>query len=179
MQPFVGQILAFGGTFAPSGYMACAGQLLPIAQYDALYALIGTTYGGDGQQTFALPDLRGRVPIHMGQGTGLSVYVIGERSGSESVPLMLNQLPSHGHAVNVVTGQGGNLAKPASNAYLADEFQNPVTVSTYRAYDAANQVSLAGNSVGRIGGSLPHDNMQPYVAITYCIAIAGIFPSRN
>jgi microcystin-dependent protein len=179
-QPFIGEILTFAGTFAPVNYVLCAGQLLPISQYNALYSLIGTTFGGDGLNTFAVPDLRSRVPIHMGQGNNLSSYVIGELSGMENVPLSTRQLPAHNHPVAVVTGQGGNLATPGVNAYLADEFQSVATVSTYLPYDSANQqVALASATITQVGESLPHDNIQPVQALLYCIAVNGIFPTRN
>lgn len=179
-QPFIGQILTFAGTFAPVNYALCNGQLVQISQNSALYNLIGTTYGGDGINTFGLPNLQSRVPVHMGQGVGLSNYVIGQPGGSENVTLSTSQLPSHNHFVNVVTGQGGNSATPASNVYLADEFQNgAVAANVYLPFANANQTALANNSIGQQGSSLPHDNIQPYVAITYCIALYGIYPSQS
>lgn len=181
-QPYLGQIMLFGGTFAPRNYMTCAGQLVSIAQFDALYNLIGTTYGGDGVNTFALPDMRSRIPIHMGQGPGLSTYVIGQRAGTESVTLTPTTIPQHNHMVAVVTGLGGNAAKPNSTTYLADEFQNPATQPSlaYIPYSSANtQVPLAGQTIAPAGQSVPHSNLQPYQAALYCIAVEGIYPSQG
>ncbi len=180
-QPFVGQILTFAGSFAPSNYMLCAGQLLPISQYDALYNLIGTMYGGDGVQTFALPDLRGRVPIHMGQGLGLSVYVQGQRAGVENVTLITNNLPSHSHQLNIVSGAASS-PTPTSGSYLATEVQGNTssTAFAYQPYSASNaQVPLSGNSISMAGQGLPHNNIQPVVALTYCIAVNGIYPTQG
>lgn len=179
---YVGQILAFGGTFAPIGYALCAGQLLPISQYEALYNLIGTTYGGDGISSFAVPDLRSRVPIHQGQGLGLSTYVMGMASGAENVTLLTTQIPAHSHLVSAVTGQGANsVATPSSSTYLADGYQNPATAAyNYLSYASGNtQVPLAPNTVGPAGGSLPHNNIQPCQAVLYCIATSGIYPSQG
>lgn len=178
-QPFLGQILTFAGNFAPYNYMLCAGQLLSIAQFDALFALIGTTYGGDGVGTFALPDLRSRVPVHVGTGPGLSTYVLGQNSGFENITLVSNNLPSHSHPVNIVTA-AGNLAAPGGSAYLAGEFQDGPAVPTYLTYSSANaQVALAPNTIGLTGNSLPHYNIQPVQALNYCIAVNGIFPTQG
>jgi microcystin-dependent protein len=176
-QPFVGQILTFAGTFAPANYALCAGQLLQISQNPVLYQLIGTTYGGDGVQTFGLPDLRSRVPVHQGQGNGLSPYVLGQLSGTENVTLTTGELPSHSHPVNVV-GSAGNLAGPTSAARLANQAPPQGNAYAYLPYSGA-QVALAGNSVGQTGNSLSHDNIQPVQAITYCIALYGIFPTQG
>ena len=181
-QPFIGQILTFGGNFAPLGYMTCSGQSLSIAQYSTLFNLIGTTYGGNGTTTFNLPDLRSRVPIHMGTGAGLSTYVIGQLAGVENVTLAANQNPAHNHLVNVVTGRGasGSSAAPTGSAYLSDEYQNPTsTAINYLAYAPTNQVNLAAVSVATAGGNIPHSNIQPFVALLYCIAVDGVYPSRN
>ncbi len=180
-EPYVGQILTFAGNFAPRNYMLCAGQLLPISQYDVLYNLIGTIYGGDGVQTFALPDLRSRVPIHMGQGLGLSVYVQGQRSGVENVTLLTNNLPSHSHQLNIVSG-AASAATPTGSSYLATEVQSNTssTAFAYLPYSASNQqVPLSGSSISMTGQSLPHNNIQPVVALTYCIAVYGIYPTQG
>ncbi|GLS20281.1 microcystin dependent MdpB family protein [Labrys miyagiensis] len=179
---YVGQILAFAGTFAPRGYVLCAGQLLPISQFDVLYNLIGTTYGGDGVNTFAVPDLRSRVPIHQGQGPGLSNYLLGTVAGVENVALISAQIPAHSHLVTVVTGQGSSsVSTPGSATYLADGYQNPPTAAyNYLPYSSSNtQVALAGNTIKTAGGGLPHSNIQPCQAILYCIAIAGVYPSQG
>ncbi|WP_413989003.1 phage tail protein [Labrys okinawensis] len=179
---YVGQILAFAGTFAPRGYVLCAGQLLPISQYEVLYNLIGTTYGGDGATTFGVPDLRSRVPIHQGQGPGLSNYIIGTAAGVESVALISAQIPAHNHQVTVVTGQGTNsVSTPSSTTYLADGYQNPATAAyNYLPYSSNNtQVALATNTIKVAGGGVPHNNIQPCQAVLYCIAIAGVYPSQG
>jgi microcystin-dependent protein len=179
-QPFIGQILTFAGTFAPLNYALCNGQLLQISQNTTLYQLIGATYGGDGVQTFALPNLQSRVPVHVGQGNGLSAYVLGEPGGSEDVTLSTSELPSHTHAINVVTGPG-TLATPGGSTYLATQAPTPAgNADAYLAYSAANiQIPLASNSVTQTGQSLPHPNIQPVQAITYCIALYGIFPTQS
>jgi microcystin-dependent protein len=181
-EPYVGQILTFGGNFAPVNYMTCSGQSLYISQYATLFNLIGTTYGGNGTTTFNLPDLRGRVPIHQGTGLGLSTYVIGQTGGVESVTLAVNQMPTHNHGVNAVTGQAGAgaSAAPTSAAYLADEYQNPATNAFgYVSPGSGNQVNMAGVSVTQAGGGIAHENRQPFMAILYCIAVFGVYPSQT
>jgi len=175
-QPYVGEIRMFGGNFNPSGWQNCDGQLVAISQYETLFQLIGTTYGGDGQSNFALPDLRGRAPIHTGTNpsTGSS-YPLAQAAGSESVTLTTQQLPGHSHPVQATTtGQTvapGNTALPALPAS---------TQSGTAIYDAATpSVNLNAGSVGNAGGSQPHDNMQPYLAVTYIISMFGIFPSAT
>jgi microcystin-dependent protein len=169
-QPFIGQVKMFGGNFAPIGYAFCNGQLLAIAQNDALFALIGTTYGGDGQTTFALPDLRGRIPLHQGQGAGLSNRVIGEMGGSETVTLTTSQLPSHTHAA-IGQSASGNQSSPAGGVWAAsslNEYSN-----------AAANTSMNANAVGANSGGQPHDNVMPFLCVNFIIALVGIFPSRN
>lgn len=180
-QPYLGQIFTFGGVFAPRGYMTAAGQLLAISQYDALYNLIGTTYGGDGVSTFALPDLRSRIPIHMGTGPGLSTYVQGQRSGSEGITLTPTAIPQHNHMVTVVTGVGGDGSAPKNTTYLADEYTDPPqTVYTYIPFASGNtQVPLAGQTISITGQTLPHSNLQPFQGVLYCIAVEGIYPSQG
>ena len=165
--PFLGEIRAFGFNFAPRGWARCDGQILPIAQNTALFSLLGTQYGGDGQTTFALPDLRGRVPMHQGQGPGLSEKIIGEQAGVEAVTLIASQMPAHAHLQPASSGdqdtnRPGN-AVPARGGVYAESpdgetFMDPTTQS---------------------GGSQPHDNMPPYLVLNYCIALEGIYPSRN
>ncbi len=183
MDPLIGQIQAFGFNFAPRGWMQCNGQLLSIAQYTALFSLIGTTYGGDGRTTFALPDLRGRVPMNYGQGPGLSMHPIGARSGSETNTLTVNQMPSHNHlATGTVksyfappTG-GGTSFNPNGSNFAGASGANTYTSQAPNGTMAAENVQVV---VGNNGGNLPVNNMQPYLAINYCIAVVGIFPSRN
>jgi len=170
--PFIGEIRLFAGNFAPAGWAFCDGAMLPIAEYDTLFTLIGTTYGGDGQSTFALPDLRGRIPIHQGQGPGLSSHTIGESSGSENVSLTVNQMPAHPHAF-MGTSSNASAANPA-NAVVAA----PSTIDLYRTATAPN-ANLAANALGMAGGSQPHDNLQPYLCISFIISLFGIFPSQS
>jgi microcystin-dependent protein len=172
--PYLGQIIAVGFNFAPVGWELCQGQLIPIAQYQALYQLIGTTYGGDGQSTFALPDLRGRVAISQGQGPGLSNYVIGQFSGSESVTVTAAQNAAHAHPL-LASSQTGTSITPNSTSALAAGSATEVSV-----YDkVAPTTSLAPGSITSSGSGGPHENRQPYVTINYIIATAGQFPPHS
>jgi microcystin-dependent protein len=189
-EPFLGMIITVGFNFAPQGWAMCNGQLLPINQNQALFSLLGTTYGGNGTTTFALPDLRGRVPAHFGQGPGLSSFVLGQAAGSESVTLALTQIPAHTHAItlgtlaaaaNVKTGPG-NAQSPIGNVPAGEASGVTATYSS-TAPDAAMRagaVSLSGVPAAAIaGGGQPFDNHQPYLTINFVIALAGIFPARN
>lgn len=170
-QPYIGEIRMFGGTFAPVGWALCNGQLMPISENDALFILIGTTYGGDGQETFALPNLQSRVPIHQGQGPGISQnYIIGEASGVETVTLSVNQIPVHNHAAlgAAVTGDQTSL----NNALPA----NSVTITPY--LNTAPDAPFNAGAVSPVGGSQPHENLQPYLCITFIISLFGIFPQQ-
>jgi microcystin-dependent protein len=168
--PFIGEIRIFGGNFAPAGWAFCSGQLMPISENDALFALIGTTYGGDGQTTFALPDLQGRLPMHMGTGPGLSPRTIGESGGMESVTLTTQQIPNHNHAPLAVSGNG-NQSTPQGGVWAG------VTTSIYTSNppSTAFSATLGGSS----GGSQPHDNMMPYLAISFIISLFGVFPTQG
>jgi microcystin-dependent protein len=171
LHSFVGQIMMFGGNFAPTGWALCNGQLLPISENDTLFNLLGTTYGGDGQTTFGLPDLRGRVPIHQG-----ATHVIGEFSGVENVTLLTSQLSPHSHAVST-TGSASD--KPATDT---DPPGRVFAISNDggNAFSATATGLLGGAiSTASDGGSQPHGNMQPYTCVNFCIALYGIFPSRN
>lgn len=169
--PFLGQILLVPYNFSPRFWAFCNGQLLSIAQNTALFALLGTTFGGNGQTTFALPDFRSRVPIHPGQGPGLSPYVLGQQGGSESVTLTIPQMPAHNHIAQLhASGATGSDGSPTGN-YLAEN--NQYTNSTNTVMNA-NAVT---NSIA--GGSQPHPNIQPYLCINFIIALQGIFPSRS
>src|ERR1700761_101756 len=167
-QPYVGEIRMFAGNFAPAGWMFCEGQLLPISEYETLFNLIGTTYGGDGQSTFALPDLRGRLPIHQGNG-----FTLAETGGVETVTLTVSQIPSHSHpflgTTNVGTQnqpQGETVAQsPTTNAFPYGT-TSPIT-------------TLAPASITSTGGSQPHDNFQPYLCLDFIISLFGIFPSQT
>lgn len=173
--PFVGEIRMFGGNFAPAGWMFCAGQSLPISENETLFNLIGTTYGGDGQSTFNLPDLQGRVPVHAG---GPNTYQIGETGGVESVTLTTQQIPIHNHTPNVLTGAGGGASTPTNQTILAD--CQTTNTNTYIPFAAANaQVQMNNNSITIVGGSQPHDNIQETLAVSYIISLFGIYPSPN
>ena len=162
----------FGFNFAPQGWALCNGQLLPISQNTALFSLLGTFYGGNGTTTFALPNLQSSVPIHMGQGPGLSPYVLGQIGGSENVTLTQNQMPQHTHSVGCNVA-GGNQASPA-NGY-------PAVESTGTSLDYSSTAGSAMNPAmnSPAGSSQPHPNIQPYLVVNFCIALQGIFPSRN
>jgi microcystin-dependent protein len=162
--PFVGEIRMVGFTFAPSGWAFCSGQTLAIAQNDALFNLIGTTYGGDGVNTFALPDLRGRVPIHQG-----SSFVIGQPAGTETVSLTGNQVPLHAHVA------AGN-ATAAATTPVGNFWGGTSPVSGYGTTADSN---LNGGSLAAVGGSQPHENRMPFLAVNFIISLFGIFPSRN
>lgn len=163
-QPYVGEIRMFAGNFAPAGWMFCEGQLLPISENETLFQLIGTTYGGDGQETFAMPDLRGRIPIHQGNG-----LILAETGGAEEITLTVNQIAAHSHPLLGSTANGSQ-ASPAG-AMLATS-----TIITPYAPETAN-VAMASTSVSSVGGSQPHTNFQPYLCISFIISLFGIFPS--
>lgn len=171
MNPYVGQILQFCFGYAPEGFLACDGSLVSISQYDALYSVIGTTYGGDGNTTFALPNLIGRAPISQGVSPSGTSYVLGQTGGTASVTLNSQQLPSHGHQLNVVTGNSGGTGTPGSQVFVADE------VGRNDAYAPGTSSLITMNgSVGSYGGNGPHSNVQPVLAILFCIAWSGIYP---
>jgi microcystin-dependent protein len=184
MEPFIGQICLFGFDFAPRGWMACNGQILSIAQNTALFSLLGTMYGGDGRTTFGLPDLRGRVAVGQGSGPGLSPVTVGEMSGTATVTLLTSQIPAHQHPTTVTINAGGdaNLSNVATGKVLASEVRSATTPPSMYT-DSANGTTLRSDAAtatsGVVGGSQPHDNMQPYLGMNYCIALQGIFPSRN
>jgi microcystin-dependent protein len=174
-EPFLGQILLVGFNFAPQGWALCNGQLLSITQNTALFSLLGTQYGGDGQTTFALPDLRSRVPIHQGQGNGLSNYAMGEMAGVENVTLLLSQIPSHNHLINATNAAGG--VQTPGNNFLAAATAGGRPADIYSA--GPSQGTLSPNAVSVAGGGQPHTNIQPVLAMNYIIALQGIFPSRS
>ena len=170
-EPYVGEIKMFGGTFAPAGWAFCSGQLLPISENETLFNLIGTTYGGDGQETFALPDLQGRAPMHMGTGKAGTPYTIGENGGVESVTLQANTTPIHTHAFIASTAVA-NSNTPVNQV---------IAQSTQRAayFEAGSTTALAGSAISPIGGSQPHENLQPYLVISFIISLFGVFPSQT
>ena len=165
-QPYVGELRLFAGNFAPAGWMFCAGQLLPISENETLFNLIGTTYGGDGQSTFALPDLRGRVPVHQGNG-----YTLAQTGGSETVTLTVTQVPAHTHALRASTAAGTNSGP--GNAVLA----STGTVNSYGS--GVPDQPMTADALTSQGGSQPHDNMAPYCVVSYIISLFGIFPSQT
>ena len=169
-QPFIGEIRMFGGSFAPAGWAFCDGQLLPISENDALFTLIGTTYGGDGQETFALPNLMSRIPIHEGQGLGLTNRTMGEAAGVESVTLTTQQTPIHNHQFLASTAAGND--NNVTNNVIAD--------GPAQAFIEANpNTTMAANSLQPAGGSQPHENRIPLLTISYIISLFGIFPQFN
>jgi microcystin-dependent protein len=170
-QPYVGEIRMFAGNFAPLGWLFCDGSLQPISEYDTLFALIGTTYGGDGQSTFALPDLRGRVPIHQGQAPGTSSYGMGESGGVESVTLTAQQIPSHSHTL-IASNDAGTSSAPGGNVPAR-------AVGNIYFGAAISRQNLAGTAISATGGSQPHENMQPFLCVNFIISLFGIFPSPN
>ena len=168
-QPYVGEIRMFAGNYAPAGWMFCSGQLLPISEYETLFNLIGTTYGGDGQSTFALPNLQGRLPLHMGTGGG-GTYTLAETGGVETVTLTTSTIPQHSHALLASTN-AAQQSSPSGNV----TGQSGSSTHIYRPATPAQQ--MAANSCGSTGGSQPHDNFQPYLCVSFIISLFGVFPS--
>ncbi|PKH52788.1 phage tail protein [Tenacibaculum sp. Bg11-29] len=188
MDPFLGQIVLFGGNFAPRGWALCEGQLLPISQYSALFSILGTIYGGDGRTTFALPDLRGRAAISSGRGPGLSDRRLGSRSGQETHTLTIPEMPSHNHSaqgtVKVSSADSTKTAATADSSIATPGAQvGRGFTATMGFNDATPDISLNAPSnsvtVNNNGGNLAHNNMQPYLTTNYIIALQGVFPSRN
>jgi len=174
--PYIGEIRIFGGNFPPMGWAFCDGQLIAISEYDTLYNLIGTTYGGDGQNTFGIPDMRGRVVTHMGTSSG-QTYVQGQMIGAETVTLTTNQIPQHTHPV-LATTTTGSTGTPSSGAMLATGGPAGTTVTPYAAF-GGNQIPMSPNSTTVAGGSQPHDNMQPYLGLNFIISLYGIYPTPD
>lgn len=166
-QPYVGEIRMFAGNFAPAGWMFCEGQLLPISEYETLFNLIGTTYGGDGQSTFALPDLRGRLPLHFGGG-----FALAETGGVETITLTAPQIPAHSHALLATTNPASGTAPSAS---VAPAVTQAATITPYGT--DAPTTTLSPQTLSSVGGSQPHNNFQPYLCVDFIISLFGIFPS--
>lgn len=175
--PFIGEIKAFGFNFPPRNYMFASGQLLPIAQYTALFSILGTTYGGNGTTNFALPNLNGRVAVGNGQGPGLSPYDLGEVTGTETVTLLITEMPAHTH--QMMGGTVSNAPTQVTGTPQADAMFGGSSPGKAYVANAANLVTMAPQVIGFTGGSQPHNNIQPVLCINYCIAIQGIFPTRN
>src|ERR1051325_4333628 len=176
MDPFVAEIRIFPFNFAPKGWAFCDGQLLPISQNTALFSLLGTTYGGDGKSTFALPNMQGNAPIHTGgnqPGPGLSTYDLGEMGGTPTVTLLESEIPVHSHTFSA-NAVAGDTNSPAPTVSLA----RATNATPYKPDQSTNLVNFAFQAVGPAGGSLPHNNMMPYLTLNFCIALQGIFPAR-
>jgi len=169
--PFVAEIRIFGFNFPPTGWAFCNGQLLPISQNTALFSLLGTNYGGDGKSTFGLPNLQDSAPMHPGD-NGQGQHVLGETGGTSSVTLLVSEIPAHSHTVNVSNGPA-NLQAPGTDRILG-RANNNVYLD-----NPANLVPMAFESLAPAGGGLPHNNMQPYLTLNFCIALQGVFPARN
>lgn len=171
-EPFLAEVRIVGFNFAPRGWAFCDGQILPINQNQSLYSLLGTTYGGDGRTTFALPDLRGRTPIHVGRSNGGGDHRLGQKSGEETHTLAVNEMPQHTHILQASTSDTGRVADPSGNVLgksASDLYSDSLT----------GLIPMGAGSVTNVGGSQAHDNMQPYLALNFCIALQGLFPSRN
>jgi microcystin-dependent protein len=174
MDPFVAEIRIFAGNFAPTGWALCDGQLMPISQNTALFSLLGTNYGGDGKSTFALPNLQGCAPLQQGQGPGLSLRDLGETAGEPSVTLLQNEMPAHSHSVQ---GAGGNdRSSPVNSVWAAGQkgFGN-----VYAPSNPATNLQMSPLATSIVGGNLPHNNMMPYLGLTFIIALQGVFPPRS
>ena len=171
--PFVAEIRIFGFNFAPKGWATCDGQLLPLSQNTALFSLLGTTYGGDGKSTFALPNLADRAPMHPGQGPGLSLHDLGEEGGSSTVTLLESEMPNHTHVARAIAPATANQDDPSPNVQLA-------SVTGANIYAAPNNAApLSLSAIAPAGGSLPHNNLQPFLTMNFCIALQGVFPPRS
>jgi microcystin-dependent protein len=181
--PFIGQITAFPYSFAPAGWIECAGQILPIQQYAALFSLLGTQFGGNGTSNFGLPDLQGRVPVSFGQATGMSLYNMGEKGGSEAVQIQPNTMPAHTHALSATTvhGDTNNPAGKVLAAPIQGGIGHQIKGLIYNT--SAPETTLAVQAIAPAGGNLPqnnpHNNVQPFVVLRYCIALRGAFPPRS
>jgi microcystin-dependent protein len=174
MDQYVGQVIAVGFNFAPTGWVLCNGQLLPIQDYQVLYTLLGTTFGGNGQTTFGVPDLRGRSPLGQGTGTGLPPAVLGQLAGTESVTLTSPQIAAHSHPM-LASSATGTLSTPAATTVLANQAAG--AISMYGT--VVPSVSLASTAIGAAGSNLPHENRQPFNTVNYIIATVGVFPSQS
>jgi microcystin-dependent protein len=173
MDPFVAEIRIFPFNFAPKGWAFCDGQILPISQNTALFSLLGTTYGGDGKSTFALPDMQGNAPMHPGQGPGLSLHDLGETGGSETVSLLESEIPAHSHSLTA-DATAALVKLPSPTVTLARSKNANVYQDTQ-----GNLVALNDNTIAPAGGDQPHNNMQPYLTLNFCIALQGVYPPRT
>jgi microcystin-dependent protein len=179
--PFIGEFMIFAGNFAPKGWALCDGQLLSISENTPLFALIGTFYGGNGTTNFALPDMRGRLSVHQGQGSGLSPYQVGQKGGEEDHTLLTAEAPSHTHAVNAHNnGNTGGVSTPGAGVVMGSPYAVEANSPAVPIYSTdAPTLTMSGGMVGQTGGSVPHNNLMPYLTLNWCIALQGIFPTRN
>jgi len=171
MDPFVAEIRIFPFNFAPKGWAFCDGQILPLSQNTALFSLLGTTYGGDGKSNFALPNMQGNVPMHPGQGPGLSLHDLGETGGSDTVTLLESEMPSHSHGITVSQGDANSITAVGQN------FAAGIAIGQYAAPGALAQ--FADSAIAPAGGDQPHNNLQPYLTLNFCIALQGVYPPRT
>jgi microcystin-dependent protein len=174
MDPFVAEIRIFAGNFAPKGWAFCDGQLLPISQNTALFSLLGTTYGGDGKSTFALPNLQGRAPLQQGQGPGLSLRDLGEIGGAQTVTLITTEIPAHSHSIQAASA--GGVADPGNQVWGSAVRGRP---PVYAASNPPSNVTMSPQALAITGSSFPHNNMPPYLGLTFIIALQGVFPPRG
>jgi microcystin-dependent protein len=170
--PFVAEIRIFPFNFAPKGWAFCSGQILPLSQNTALFSLLGTTYGGDGKSNFALPNMQGNVPMHPGQGPGLSLHDLGETGGSDTVTLLDSEMPIHSHTMTAFASAGNRLT-PVGNSIARANGATPFVPGN------PSHVTMSDSAVAPVGGDQPHNNMQPYLTLNFCIALQGVFPPRT
>lgn len=180
--PYMGEIRPFGFNFAPRGWMLCRGQIMAISSNTALFSLLGTTYGGNGQNTFGLPDLQGRVPVGAGSGPGLSQYVLGEVTGQPTETLLISEIPSHTHSFQVSNAQA-NTNTAAGNLLARGNFDDGSNLGPEAAFIAATAAGpltpLAAQAILPVGNGLPHENMMPFLTVNFCICVSGVYPARN
>jgi microcystin-dependent protein len=174
MDPFVAEIRIFPFNFAPKGWAFCDGQILPLSQNTALFSLLGTTYGGDGKSNFALPNMQGNAPMHPGQGPGLSLHDLGETGGSDTVTLLESEIPSHAHSMMAINNTPQDTIPGPLEGFARSSGAN-----AYQANVQANIVQMSDNTIAPAGGDQPHNNMQPYLTLNFCIALQGVYPPRT
>lgn len=181
-EPYLGQVQLFAFGFAPRGWAICQGQILPIRQYTALFSLLGVNYGGDGQTTFGLPNLQGTAVVGVGQGPGLSDYESGQSGGTETVTLLSNEMARHNHGFMAASAAGTTITSAANQlgiSQLGSSKGQSTTAKVYSSNPGSATTGLAPTSINPVGGGQPHNNMQPYLVLNYCIALEGVFPARN
>lgn len=178
MEPFLGEVKIFGFNYAPRGWGFCDGGLVQISQFTALFSILGTTYGGDGRVSFALPNLQGRAPMHPGSGPDLTPRILGERGGTDSVSLKEANLPAHNHAIYAST-EKATQKDPSASAVLAKQAGRKGGGAKVYSTDTSSLTAMGGDSLSKTGGGQPHTNMQPYLSLNFCIALQGLYPARN